>query len=103
MVRAIRASQRQRSLPRLASQNAFPHEPCHVRHHRIAEGEHSLWSRGNPRRLSENRGLAYPLLKFRKLDRDTNPADQVTPVDSALDTTQGRRSMVAIRGHWGRQ
>jgi hypothetical protein len=65
----------ERGLHRLLPQNAVPHKACHVRHHRIAQHSQALWSAGNPRIASENHGLAYPLLKFRKLDRDTNPAD----------------------------
>jgi hypothetical protein len=56
----------ERGLHRFPPQNALPHEPCHVRHHGIAERFQALWSRGKPRIASENRGLAYPLLKFLK-------------------------------------
>jgi hypothetical protein len=73
--RAIRASAHARGLPRLMPQDAFSYQARHVRHHGIAQGLQALWSAGNPRRASENRGLAYPLLTFRKLNSDTNPAD----------------------------
>jgi hypothetical protein len=56
----------ERGMHRLMPQNAFPNEARHVRHHRIAEYSQALWSRGNPRSASENRGFAYPLLKFLK-------------------------------------
>jgi hypothetical protein len=46
--RAIRWTVHKRSLHRLTSQNAFPHEARHVRHHRIAEHSQALWSTGNP-------------------------------------------------------
>jgi hypothetical protein len=65
----------ERGMHRLPPEYTFPHEPRHVRHHRIAEHPQALWSTGKPRIASENRGLAYPLFKFRKLDSDTNPAD----------------------------
>lgn len=50
----------------LSPQNAFPDQPCHSRHHRIAQHSQALWSMGNPRIASEHRGLAYPLLTFFK-------------------------------------